>query len=81
MAEGLVQKTCELPEKMTTNIAISDALLRKACELSGLTNKKAVATQALIEYVQKRQQVKIVDLFGTIEYDEHYDYKVQRQVI
>lgn len=28
---------------------------------------------------QRRKQLKILELFGTIEYDDDYDYKQQRQ--
>jgi len=35
-------------------------------------------TEALQEYIQRRQQAKIVDLFGTIDFDPKYDYKKQR---
>ena len=40
--------------------------------------KKAAVTQALIEYVQKRNQASVVDLFGTIDFDDDYDYKSER---
>ena len=40
--------------------------------------KKAAVTQALQEYIQKRQQLKALELFGTIDYDPSYDYKAQR---
>jgi hypothetical protein len=36
-------------------------------------------TQALQEYIQRRRQSKILDLFGTIEFDAHWDYKKQRR--
>ncbi|GAP93685.1 hypothetical protein NIES2104_01920 [Leptolyngbya sp. NIES-2104] len=35
---------------------------------------------ALHKYVQCRQRCKIVELFGTIDYDETYSYKAQRQI-
>jgi hypothetical protein len=38
-----------------------------------------VVTQALMEYIQKRQQLQIVGLFGSIDYDADYDYKAQRR--
>ena len=63
---------------MATNLAIDDSLLEQAREVSGLRTKKAVVTQALVEYIQKRQQLKVLDLFGTVEYDPAYDYKAQR---
>jgi|GEM_PF-5541798 len=33
----------------------------------------------LKEYIQYRKQLQIIKLFGTIDYDEDYDYKKQRQ--
>ena len=65
---------------MATNLAIDDSLLEQAREVSGLRTKKAVVTQALIEYIQKRQQGKVLELFGTIDYDDDFDYKAQRLV-
>lgn len=65
---------------MATNLAIDAALLEQAREVSGLRTKKAVVTQALMEYIQKRQQSKLLALFGSVKYDDDYDYKAQRQV-
>ena len=65
---------------MATNLAIDDALLEQAREVSGLRTKKAVVTQALMEFIQKRQQSKLLALFGTVQYDADYDYKAQRLV-
>ena len=64
---------------MATNLAIDDALLEQAREVSGLRTKKAVVTQALVEYIQKRQQGQLLGLFGSIDYDADFDYKAQRQ--
>ena len=65
---------------MATNLAIDDHLLEQARLISGLKTKKAVVTQALVEYIQKRQQRKVLDLFGTVVYDTGYDYKAQRKL-
>jgi hypothetical protein len=35
-------------------------------------------TAALTEYVQRRKQLEIVKLFGTIDFDPKYDYKARR---
>jgi Arc/MetJ family transcription regulator len=59
---------------MATNLAIDDALLEQAREISGLATKKAVVTQALQEYVHQ-----VTTLFGTVEYDKDYDYKALRK--
>lgn len=64
---------------MATNLAIDDGLIEQAREVSGLRTKKAVVTQALVEYIQKRQQAKVLDFFGSVQYDLAYDYKAQRK--
>ena len=63
---------------MPTNLAIDDRLITDALQLGGQKTKKAAVTQALQEYIQKRQQLKALELFGTIDYDPSYDYKAQR---
>ncbi len=64
---------------MPTNLAIDDELLEEALELGGLRTKKATVNEALKEYIQRRKQLKILDLFGQIDYDPDYDYKEQRR--
>ncbi len=64
---------------MATNLAIDDQLIESARIAGGQKTKKAVVTQALMEYIQKRQQQHIFSLFGCIDYDASYDYKSQRQ--
>ena len=64
---------------MATNLAIDDELLEEAQLIGGHRTKKATVTEALQEYIQRRKQVKIIELFGTIDYDPAYDYKAQRR--
>ena len=64
---------------MATNLAIDDKLLEKALKIGGQRTKKATVTEALEEYIQKRDQKKIIDLFATIDFDPDYDHKEQRQ--
>lgn len=63
---------------MTVNLQIDEALIQEALTLSNQQNERDVVEQALREYVQRRQQMKILDLFGTIDYDDDYNYKQQR---
>jgi hypothetical protein len=35
-------------------------------------------TAALGEYIRRRKQADILRLFGTIDYDDHCDYKRER---
>jgi len=62
-----------------TNIDIDEALLRKALELGHSKTKKEAVNEALAEYVRAREQEKIIELFGTVEYDPDYDYKAERR--
>lgn len=64
---------------MATNLALNPDLLDEAVKYSNKKTKKAVVTDALIEYIQRRKQIKLLDLFGRVEMDEDYDYKNQRR--
>jgi len=64
---------------MPTNLAVDDKLIEKARKIGNHKTKKGVVTEALEEYIQRRKQVKITKLFGTIDYDPDYDYKEQRK--
>lgn len=64
---------------MATNLAIDDSLLDEALQLGGLRTKKATVNEALKEYVERRRQRKILDLFGQVDYDPGYDAKAQRR--
>jgi Arc/MetJ family transcription regulator len=64
---------------VATNLAIDDDLIRQAQEVGHHKTKKEAVTEALREYVQRRQQLEILDLFGTIDYADDYDYKALRR--
>ena len=63
---------------MATNLQIDNDLIEEALKLGEHRTKRAIVEEALREYVQRRKQLKVLDLFGTIEYDDDYDYKKQR---
>ncbi|MGO8747755.1 MAG: type II toxin-antitoxin system VapB family antitoxin [Thermoguttaceae bacterium] len=63
---------------MATNLAIDDELLRQAVRLGKQRTKKATVNEALREYVQRRQRLKALELFGTLDVDPSYDYKAER---
>lgn len=65
---------------MATNIELNEELLGKAMKLGGMKTKKEAVNEALGEYVQRREQLKITELFGTVLYDDTHDYKTQRKV-
>ena len=64
---------------MATNLALDDNLIEEARALGGQRTKKEVVTQALLEYVQRRKQLKMLELFGTLEYDPDFDAGAQRR--
>jgi Arc/MetJ family transcription regulator len=64
---------------MPTNLAIDDKLIEEAREIGGHRTKKAVVTEALQEYIQRRKQLGMLNLLGRIDYDPGYDYKRQRK--
>lgn len=64
---------------MATNLALDNKLLEEALKVGGRATKKETVTEALEEYIGRRKQARIADLFGTIDYDPKYDYKKQRR--
>jgi hypothetical protein len=45
-----------------------------------MKTKKEAVNEALTEYVQRREQLEITELFGKVEFDETFDYKAQRKI-
>ena len=64
---------------MATNLSIDSRLLDDALKVGGLKTKKDTVNLALKEFIKKRKTADILALFGTIEYDDDYDYKKARQ--
>ena len=63
---------------MATNLALDDALIEEARTIGKHKTKREAVTAALQEYVQRRKQMGIFELAGTIDYDPAYDYKALR---
>jgi hypothetical protein len=63
---------------MATNLALDPKLLDQVLELSGEKTKKAAVTLALKEFIARREQRKLAELFGKLEWDPSYDYKAER---
>jgi len=64
---------------VATNLALDDRLLDEALRIGGRATKKETVTEALEEYINRRKQAAVRDLFGTVDYDPKYDYKKQRR--
>ncbi len=63
---------------MATNLAIDPDLLDRAVEVSGERTKKAAVTKALQEFIARREQRRVVELMGKLDWDSSFQYKVER---
>ncbi len=63
---------------MATNLNINPELLEKALELGGERTKKATVNRALQEFIARRGQKRLLNLFGKLEWDDGYNYKRER---
>lgn len=63
---------------MATNLAIDDHLLIEAQKIGHHKTKKETVNQALKEYIEHRKQMEILNDFGSIDFDNNYDYKRSR---
>jgi Arc/MetJ family transcription regulator len=64
---------------MATNLSIDPDLIERALQVSGERTKKAAVTKALQEFIARRQQKRLLELIGKLEWDETYDYKAERK--
>jgi len=63
---------------MATNLDLVPELLNRALSVSGENTKKAAVTMALEEFIARREQRKIVELFRSLDWDPAFDYKTER---
>ena len=64
---------------MATNLALDDKLILEAQRAGKHKTKKEAVTAALAEYVRRRRQLRLLDAFGTFDFDPGYDYKAERR--
>jgi hypothetical protein len=63
---------------MGTNLSIDPKLIEDAMKVSGERTKRAAVTRALEEFIARRRQKRMLELFGKLEWDRTYDYKAER---
>ncbi len=63
---------------MATNLAIDPDLLDRALQVSGERTKRATVTRALEEFIARRQQRRVLELMGKLEWDNSFNYKAER---
>jgi Arc/MetJ family transcription regulator len=64
---------------MATNLALDDKLIIQAQKVGHHKTKKEAVMAALKEYIAHKKQLKILKVFGTIDFDQNYDYKKARK--
>lgn len=64
---------------MATNLALNDKLINEARRIGRHRSKREAVDAALLEYIQRRKQMKIIRFFGKVEIDPSYDYKRERK--
>jgi len=63
---------------MATNLGIDPDLLERALAIGGERTKKATVNRALQEFIARRSQARLLELFGTLDWNADYDYKRER---
>ncbi len=64
---------------MATNLALDDRLIEEARRVGRHKTKREAVSAALAEYVKRRKQLRILDAFGTVDFDPKYNYKTERR--
>lgn len=64
---------------MITNIPIDEELVEEARRAGRHGSREEAIRRALEEYVNHHRRQRIINLFGTVEYEDEYDYKSARR--
>ena len=75
--QRLCRALCDHTE-MATKLAISPDLLERVLKLSGKRTKTAAVTLALQEFIARREQGRLLELFDSLDWDPTFDYKAER---
>ena len=63
----------------TYELALDDQLVAEARRIGQHPTDGDAVTAALEEYITHQRQRAVIDLFGTVDYEPDYDYKIQRR--
>jgi Arc/MetJ family transcription regulator len=64
---------------MPTNLAIDDKLLAQAQKEGRHKTKRETVNTALQAYLNALRRMKVVEAFGTFDFDPDYDHKQARR--
>ena len=63
---------------MASDLTVNVKLIEEARLVGGHKTQREAVTTALEEYIQHRRQTRILEAFGTMDFDPTYDYKAER---
>jgi hypothetical protein len=63
---------------MATNLALDPDLIDNSLQVSGEKTRKAAVTKALLEFIARCEQRRILELFATLEWDPAFEHKKER---
>ena len=63
---------------MAVDVSIDPELLEKALKIGGEKSKRDTVNKALREFIARRYQMRLPQLFGKLDWDDSYDYKSER---
>ncbi len=63
---------------MATNLSINDRLLTEAKKPGNFKTKRETVDAALEEFIRRRRQMEILDLYHRIDFDPRFDHKKAR---
>ncbi|MBX3473316.1 MAG: type II toxin-antitoxin system VapB family antitoxin [Planctomycetes bacterium] len=64
---------------MATNLALDDKVIAQAVKIGGHKTKREAVMAALLEYIRRRKQLEILELFGKVDFRPDWDYKAERR--
>lgn len=63
---------------MATHLVLDQDLLERAYRVSGEPTQEAAVTRALQEFIARREQRRVAELFGKLDWDASFDHKAER---
>lgn len=63
---------------MPTSLKLDDKMVKEAVKLGNFKTKQEALNAALVEFVQRRNRLRILDLAGKIDFDPNWNYKKMR---
>jgi Arc/MetJ family transcription regulator len=64
---------------MAIRLSIDSNLIARAMAVSGERTRKATVAKALREFIARRDQRRLLELMGRLEWDPGYDHKAERE--